>query len=220
MIEERYKEFDVAIGRLFKKAREEGHSIPCKRGCDACCYDAALPTHLEMPPIVKRLRQMPAELQVKIRARIIHWVNAMKAGGVDPFKSEPDIQAFHRVHEPCPLLDLERHECMVYDVRPFACRGHHVVNVTPAVCANRATEPAVPSLELDDIVVPMVSRVVADEKAPGGDFYVSVGLLPAMLMAIWPLVENPTRSISKWVEKANRAGIKFSGLVKERPSAE
>lgn len=204
----RYQEFDVAVGRLFKMARVEGHTIPCSRGCDACCYDVALVTHLEMPPVIETLRTMAVEKRMAIRRRVVEWFAKMGAAGFSPNNSEPDRGAYYRAHLACPLLDREKHDCLVYSTRPIACRGHHVLGATAAACKNVGTEPSTPSLLLHQISVPLIQALVSDQTvAPGQKFFLAMAPLPAMLWAVWHLVEHPELSITEWLERVNREGL-------------
>src|SRR5271157_1734511 len=121
-----YLEFDVHASALVRKARETVH-VPCKAGCDACCYDVAWVLPPEGEEIAERVRSMPARKRQGVVDRIRAWHEGMRAAGLDPDDIRPDLRAYHRARLACPLLDVETHRCMVYDVRPMACRGHYVV---------------------------------------------------------------------------------------------
>ena len=208
----RYEEFDVPLNAIFKKAREMGYTIPCKRGCDACCYDAAMATHFEMPPLIEHLRLMPAEEKHALAARIRTWFAEMRRAGLDPMTPAQHMPTYLRAHIPCPLLDREAHACMAYEARPICCRGHHVVNTTPDACANRANVPVVPGLELEPFVVSYIQYLAAEETRSmrsGRDLFLSVGLLPMMLAAVWRLIADPKLSVSEWLAHANEHGIEF-----------
>jgi Fe-S-cluster containining protein len=140
-IRERYREFDVAIESLVAHTRRIGWDVPCKSGCDACCYDVVLMSHHEALPLLERIGTWPIARQDALKRRIAEWYRTMKGLGVNPLRV-PDgpgesLDAFHRTRVPCPLLDRERHECMVYEERPIACRGHVVGNTSPATCARQ-----------------------------------------------------------------------------------
>ena len=193
-VEERFKEYDVALEALFKKAREEGHTIPCKRGCDACCYEAVVALSIELGPMVKELRSMSKETLNEIRERIEAWAVGMRKAGLDPKDSEPDVHAYYRAHLPCPLLDEKTHECRVYRTRPGACRGHHIVDASPEVCANRGIEKGVPWLEIRESHVFPFLAGLAEEAAKGlpegEDVMLAVGLLPGVLAVLWRQIDR------------------------------
>lgn len=148
--------WDVAVQSLVRRARAEGHSIPCKLGCDACCYDVARTLGVEAPELAERVRAMPTVKRQRVVEAIRAWFAGMWAAGLDPANISPDIQAYHRAHLACPLLDIEHHRCMVYDIRPLACRGHYVVAPDARVCANRAEVPEVTTLEYEDETIDKV----------------------------------------------------------------
>lgn len=207
MIQKRYQEFDVAVDQLFTKAREEGHLIPCKQGCDACCYDVALLTQMELPPLIEAIRAMSPSKRAAVKEGIREWATRARAAGIDLLTTEPDMRTYHEAHLACPLLDRERHECSVYAARPLCCRAHHVVNVGPAACAGRATDPFVPSLDHAAIVTPFLQALFTDNAEEGEDLRVTMGLLPTMLALCWPVIEHPERSIEKWLVEVCRKGL-------------
>jgi Fe-S-cluster containining protein len=215
MIEQRYKEFDVAIENIFKRARAEGHTIPCKRGCDACCYEALLLMHMEMRPILKHLASMPKPLLADIRARLLDWVEGMRRAGLDPFAAEWDVHAYYRAHLACPLLDQKTNECRVYAARPVACRGHHVVDVTAEACTGRGVDgSSIPWLDIQaGVIHPFLDVLVADAvRETPGDTNVVMGLLPTFLIRLWPLIDKTT-SPREW------AGVIAAIRTTERPHA-
>jgi len=220
MIERRYREFDVSIDRLIRQARQEGNTIPCERGCDACCFDLLIVSQFELPPLIEALRKMTPERRLAIKMRLVAWVTKMKAAGLDPCDTEQDRATYYRAGLPCPFLNIEKHECSIYHVRPINCRAHHIANASPAVCANVAEVPTTPMLLIDDILGAYVSAVLGDQKAQEGEYlHMVFALLPTMLTAVWYLVEDPQRSIADWLAQVNREGRVFQTRAKDAPSA-
>lgn len=219
-ITSRYKEFDVAVERLFKKARGLGSVIPCSRGCSACCNEAVLLTHMEMPPLIETLRAMAVEKRSAIKRRLIGWFNRMEAHGIS-MVGEPDRSTYYRAQVACPLLDPANQTCLVYSARPIACRAHHIVDASPDVCAAVGTNPRTPALVLNDqITIPFLQALLSDQSCPEGqDLMMAMGVLPALLWAVWSLVENPELSISQWLERTNREGLPLSIPAKEAAGA-
>ena len=53
-----YRDFDVAVARLVRRARAEV-SIPCADDCGACCFDVAWTIQPEVDELAERVRSMP-----------------------------------------------------------------------------------------------------------------------------------------------------------------
>lgn len=142
-----YQQFDQHMNALVTEARNMGATVPCKQGCDACCYDVAYTTEIELEDVVARIRRMSHYRQWKILQAAEKWERRIRAVGIDPDlapvdNKAPDIrQTYYSAHAACPLLDLERHRCMVYKERPLACRGHWLVNQPASQCANVDKDP-------------------------------------------------------------------------------
>ena len=87
----------------------------CARGCDACCYlhvVATVPEILRIASFV-RANQSITE-QALIRQRIDQEIERTQ---------KQTAEERRRMRIPCPLLDIEKRECKVHEVRPAACRG-------------------------------------------------------------------------------------------------
>lgn len=151
-----YQEYDVAAERILKKLRADGTSIPCARGCHACCYDVAWAHRLEVAEIAERIRSWPRKVRERVLQGLRGWLEGMLRAGLDPDHKYPDVRVYHRAKLRCPLLSDEG-ECMAYDVRPMACRGHYVVAPDASVCANRAEEPEIETVQF---VEPIVQAMV------------------------------------------------------------
>lgn len=204
---------DVPIGNLVRKARADGHSIPCKRGCDACCYEPTFITHFELAPIVERLRQLSdAELQ-EIEQRIDAWHDGVIAAGLNPEnvpESHDDMRTYHRAHLACPLLDLERHECRIYSDRPIACRGYYLLDQDPSACANRANVLTVRTINMGPVVAEPVfhflhtwARLFRKDES----VVVIEAMLAYWLRLLWPVVRDPSKSIVEWMLAFERGAI-------------
>lgn len=141
-----YADFDVEASRLLKRVRSEGKSVPCKKGCSACCYDVAWVVQPEAAEIVERVQSMPRKLREQVVEGLRQWLAGMRRSGLDPDDIRPDLRTYHRAKLRCPLLGAQG-LCMVYDVRPMACRGHYVQAPDSSVCSNRAVEPVIDTVE-------------------------------------------------------------------------
>jgi Fe-S-cluster containining protein len=81
---------------------------PCQKGCDDCCrHLASAPriTRDEWLPIATAIHNLPEGLGEAVRGRIRTSVGAQRP-------------------VTCPLLDTSSGACLVYDVRPIACRAY------------------------------------------------------------------------------------------------
>jgi Fe-S-cluster containining protein len=145
-----YQAFDVEVGAIVREARRLGMSVPCRAACDACCHDIAWATTPEAEQLAERVRSMPRARRAEVLERIARWFEEMRLSGLDPQDPNPDLRTYHRAQLACPMLDREAHRCMAYDVRPIACRGHYVLAPDASVCANRAKEPVILTLIVEE----------------------------------------------------------------------
>jgi Fe-S-cluster containining protein len=206
-----YESFDTRMKDLIALAREEGHAIPCKRGCSHCCSDVALVTQFDMPPLIECIRALPKSEQNRIRARIVVWHTNVSSKGIHPDNAEPEMARYHAAPKArCPILNTETNECRAYRGRPPACRGHVVIDQEASVCANRAENPEVQCLSVEDEICRLTSFTIGHSLPNGpGDVYLLVLMLPAMLARAWSLVEDATPDYSAWfasIERRAKAG--------------
>lgn len=144
--------FDAHMAQQVAAARVQGHTVPCREGCDACCSDLGYTSSVELAPAVARIRRMSPHRQRRIREQLAQWQRRIAAAGIDPQLAPtadppPAIRAgYYAARAVCPLLDRERHRCMVYEARPMACRGHWLVDDSPASCAHVDVQPATRNL--------------------------------------------------------------------------
>jgi Fe-S-cluster containining protein len=172
-----HRVFDVWVTALVRKARREGHAIPCRRGCDACCRDVAWTTRPEARELAERVASMPAERRARVLAGVRAWLDGMAAAGLPPGDPYPSVSAYARAALVCPLLDVERRECMAYELRPLACRGHYVLAEDASGCANRAEVPQVATLIVED-----ESSETALSMVDGDIYTMRVELSPRLLV--------------------------------------
>jgi Fe-S-cluster containining protein len=81
---------------------------PCRKGCDECCRRLASAPRIsadEWQGIAAALDALPREAGERVRQRI-----RASAGASRPVT--------------CPLLDRDSGTCLVYEVRPIACRAY------------------------------------------------------------------------------------------------
>jgi hypothetical protein len=81
---------------------------------------------------------------------------------------------------------------MIYDARPMACRGHHVVDETPDCCAKRAEKEGRPLLtEAVELTWTALRDIMAEAADPASnELPIAMGLLPTMLLVAWDILET------------------------------
>ncbi len=82
---------------------------PCRAGCDACCRTLAVIPRVceaEFEALAEAVEALPASVQGEIRSRL------------ESLRPGEDGRLV------CPLLDLDRGYCRVYEARPIACRTY------------------------------------------------------------------------------------------------
>jgi Fe-S-cluster containining protein len=177
-----YEDFDVSVRDIVRRARaEEFVTVPCKTGCDACCYDIALATSFEADVVVDHVRRLPQTEQVAIRRAAKDWLAAMRRADIDLFEISPDVAGYARAHAACPLLNTQTHECRVYDSRPLACRGHFLANANPSLCASRADHPTIPAINVDEIIQRAFVDVVSLHTKTLNGKRLELAILPTLL---------------------------------------
>lgn len=88
-------------------------SAACDKGCAFCCTQAGSIDiiTLEGAQIQKAIEQMPKNRRMDLKKALAREIKKREAGTVVP----------------CPFLQKNK-ECMIYDVRPFACRRIYSVH--------------------------------------------------------------------------------------------
>jgi Fe-S-cluster containining protein len=202
---ESYRAFDVAVTRLLRKAREEeGHTIPCAPGCDACCSSAALATPFEIPVVIEAVRAMPPGERAALHTRLQAWARALRNAGVDVMDDEPPIRLYEGARATCPFL--QDHRCSIYAVRPLACRGHYVIDAPASVCADRVRHPTVQVLILNE---PLLTIVAHLQQAFGTE-KIRVVLFQTLVLLAWELVEQDAPGYEAWVERTLGTGTRLT----------
>jgi Fe-S-cluster containining protein len=148
---------DTAIaGAMAMAKREHGLTPQCKgSGCSFCCYDVSGMSALEAAVAVDYAASLPAEDQEIIERQGRAYIAAHKADGtLMPVMANTDEPVFEVTEEfeaklmpatrtslrhntPCMFLHPKTKACMIYEVRPFACRGHHQF-MPPETCNERS----------------------------------------------------------------------------------
>jgi Fe-S-cluster containining protein len=131
----------------------------CKRGCDHCCHMLTTVTYLEAKAVAKAALKLPNDewKGVALRCRALAlWIE--KHNSRDEYFSSK---------LPCPLLDLEKKECTVYESRPAACRFYIVVS-DPEACSPDRPKMGIKAIDLAKVEVILLDYSM---KRPG--FYMA-----------------------------------------------
>jgi hypothetical protein len=107
-----YEAVDGLIISFRNRCLREGLHIDCAQGCSWCCHQAVLVSTQEVLLISRYLSREMAEEQQLLVCR-----NAREKEAVT---GDMSVREFLQYLHPCPfLLD---HSCLIYPVRPMACR--------------------------------------------------------------------------------------------------
>jgi Fe-S-cluster containining protein len=92
--------------------------LACSEGCSFCCRGTAvLAQAVEVLAIGAHLRKTRTEEQlVELRTRVDSMLTRVR---------DQDASQRAEGKEPCPLLDVEKGACTVYEVRPTSCRSYN-----------------------------------------------------------------------------------------------
>ena len=109
-----YESINRLIDSFRKRCEREGLPIDCRKGCSWCCRQAVLASNHEILAIQQYLKdQVPETLLEGIKTRTRNK-NAVTSG-------MSAMEFLHYMH-PCPFL--ENGSCLIYQLRPMACRSY------------------------------------------------------------------------------------------------
>lgn len=188
-----YQDVDGEVQAVMRQRRERGDSIPCKRGCDSCCYDAIQVAPFEVLPIIEAIRHLDREQQDNIHAGIVSWCDNMATKGIGIDDDQPSLARYYAAPRArCPLLDQRTRDCLCYAARPLACRTHVLIGEDSGPCDNRAQVLSIPVIDPNPILTPAYRKLItASVKRGARSAAVTAAMLPAMLLRAWSLVEAP-----------------------------
>jgi Fe-S-cluster containining protein len=115
LIKEVYRVTDQTMAGCYKN----GTKPSCKKGCNWCCYLQVLTTPLEVMHIVEYLQTCLSPSEQSILQQRLENEEEF-TGGMNGYQKAGKNVA-------CPFV--EDGECMVYAVRPLACRAYHSMNM-------------------------------------------------------------------------------------------
>lgn len=208
VIQDAYAAFDQHVAGSIELARtSRGSTVPCKRGCSACCSEPLIVTQYCMPPIIEKIRAMPKAERAAIKKRIVEWVRLLHEKGIHRDSTDPDLDfaAWHRAPKPvCPLLDRATGDCSVYEARPIGCRSHVVVDEDPSACDRADSSKGISVLLFTEPATKTLAHCMAHSVGEARDVPLLMLLLPSMLARAWVLVENPGLHYFEWFQEIER----------------
>lgn len=155
---------------------EDEPPLACKRGCATCCSLRVSATIPEVLMIARFLRAVSPTLHARgvdllsrIRDANQHTLGLGEAERV-------------KLRQPCPFI--ARGVCIIYMVRPLACRGHASHDVRACVAAARGDSLEVPYSHGHFMVRALVQNAMQSSLRDAGLVWGSVELNHAILLAL------------------------------------
>jgi Fe-S-cluster containining protein len=111
-LQKMYFEVDEMIRSFLVFAESKGQKADCREGCSWCCYQPVFALSYELDGLNDYVKK---HFDASVRAQITERA-ALKRKKLNGLDSERILQS----KIPCPFL--ENGSCMVYPVRPVACR--------------------------------------------------------------------------------------------------
>lgn len=175
------------LGRAMESFTESVFPLPeeaaCATGCGWCC-------HLRVVVSIPELLVIHDELTAQTTPEgMVYFESKMREA--DRAGDLLDEQFWYESQTPCPFLD-GRNACLIYPIRPFACRAHHSTDAS--VCQKGYEEKRqmmVPCFPLYRASTDMYASVLIRALADRGFASYQVGFVKglAMLMADPDLTE-------------------------------
>ena len=125
-----YESIDGLIESFRNRCGREGLAVECKKACTYCCSQAVLVSNHEVLAIGQYMEnRINPETREEIRTRTAEKHLATREMSAMEF--------LHHIH-PCPFL--AGGECIVYPVRPMACRCY--LSASSESCREQYDDPA------------------------------------------------------------------------------
>jgi Putative zinc- or iron-chelating domain len=167
--------FDSFQGNLMAQCEGEP-PLACHRGCDSCCTLRVSATAPEVLLVARFLRAV----QPRLLARGIDLVGRLRAANA----RTQGLSEAQRValRQPCPFV--AQGVCVVYSVRPLACRGHASHDVAACRQAAAGDVAQVPYSQGHWMVRSLVQNALQSALRDSGRAWVSYELNQALCLAL------------------------------------
>jgi len=133
----------------FERNAENAPGIACHGGCASCCTIRVAATAPEVLLIARAIRSSPKTMEFELRRSI---------GVADGVTRRLDAQSRMMSGLPCPFIDHGL--CVIYSVRPLACRGHASYDERACIDALAGHPCEVPISELHMTVRSLVQNAM------------------------------------------------------------
>lgn len=174
---------DALLGQAFDSFQgnvaiqcEDEPPLACHRGCATCCTLRVTATTPEVLLVARFLRAV----QPALLARGIDLVGQLRAANA----GSQGLSEQERVglRQPCPFI--AQGVCVIYAVRPLACRGHASHDVKACVAAARGERDEVPYSAGHHLVRALVQNAMQSALRDAGLAWGSVEFNQALLLAL------------------------------------
>jgi len=149
---------DLTVADCLARARSEGRTISCSKGCSRCCREQLVAVS---PPeafaLLENLAAMPPGRRARFSTRLAETERAAsEAGFLDLLPPDGRLdadgrarlsRAWTKLALPCPFLE-EDETCGIHPLRPMKCREFHVSS-PPELCGTAQERWEVPTIRLD-----------------------------------------------------------------------
>jgi Putative zinc- or iron-chelating domain len=167
--------FDSFAGNLAMQCEDEAPAA-CSRGCASCCTLRVAATAPEVWGVARFLRAV----QPRLLALGIDLVGQLRqANGRTRGLGEAARAA---LREPCPFV--ARGVCVIYAVRPLACRSHVSQDVRACVAAAAGQRVEVPTSPGHQLVRSLVQNAMQSALRDAGLAWGAYELNQALLLAL------------------------------------
>ena len=134
---------DGLVGLGVERAREQGRTVSCRKGCGACCRQIVPISEVEARRIGRLVEELPEPRRQEVRARFARARERFaEAGLLTKLENREGLGegeiasfglAYFHLGVPCPFLEEE--SCSIHADRPISCR-EYLVTSPAAICAD------------------------------------------------------------------------------------
>lgn len=174
------REMAVRMFRRMDEATEPlQQGIACRRGCSYCCHYHVYITAAEAFALAELVGKLAPDVRAQVEMQFDENLQAVSSMSVD--------QHIH-TNMRCAFLD-DAGECIAYEIRPGACRGHHAMDVNSCKVTFEDTRSPLQNQMKADLKMTSTAYVLAQEMA-----HISVGfdaMRYELTAAVKEAISNP-----------------------------
>lgn len=156
--------------------------IPCKKGCDRCCYQFVVVSVPEAMYMIGELMKWNVGRDwIKEHHKLLNEQAAFCKGYTEARLGEFQDKWFE-AQKPCFFLERDSHTCKIYDRRPIVCRAHFTLD-----SAEKCAGPVLQEIKLLQ-QTPALVEAIAASMLVGKNLRINDSLCPLPIAVIWALV--------------------------------